>query len=61
MLNFHLPPNAPRPVAPFFHAVERDGWIILTGQMPTALRDAPVKPWHDGGPRRSATRFGGHH
>jgi len=24
-----------RPVAPFSHAVETDGWVILTGQMPT--------------------------
>ncbi|MEM7239088.1 MAG: RidA family protein [Pseudomonadota bacterium] len=27
--------GGPRPVAPFSHAVEQDGWIILTGQMPT--------------------------
>ncbi|MCP4327085.1 MAG: RidA family protein [Alphaproteobacteria bacterium] len=27
--------GAPRPVAPFSHAVEVDGWIMLTGQMPT--------------------------
>ena len=26
---------APRPVAPFSHAVETDGWIFVTGQMPT--------------------------
>ena len=26
---------APRPVAPFSHAVEVDGWVFLTGQMPT--------------------------
>ena len=37
---FHLLPNAPRPVAPFSHAVESDGWVILTGQMPTDP-DAP--------------------
>lgn len=28
-------PGGPRPVAPFSHAVEADGWVILTGQMPT--------------------------
>ncbi|MEM9782112.1 MAG: RidA family protein [Pseudomonadota bacterium] len=28
-------PGAPNPVAPFSHAVEADGWVILTGQMPT--------------------------
>lgn len=37
---FHMVPGAPRPVAPFSHAVETDGWIFLTGQMPTDP-DAP--------------------
>ena len=32
---FHNFPAAPQPVAPFSHAVECDGWIQLTGQMPT--------------------------
>ncbi|MEM6438496.1 MAG: RidA family protein [Pseudomonadota bacterium] len=32
---FHLFASGPRPVAPFSHAVEADGWVILTGQMPT--------------------------
>ena len=32
---FHLLSNAPTPVAPFSHAVESDGWVLLTGQMPT--------------------------
>ncbi|WP_090597039.1 RidA family protein [Pelagibacterium luteolum] len=27
--------RGPRPVAPFSHAVEADGWIFVTGQMPT--------------------------
>ena len=26
--------GAPDPVAPFSHAVESDGWVFLTGQMP---------------------------
>ncbi len=41
---FHLFSNAPRPVAPFSHAVETDGWVILTGQMPTDPQtpDAPL-------------------
>jgi reactive intermediate/imine deaminase len=26
--------GAPDPVAPFSHAVEADGWVIVTGQMP---------------------------
>ena len=28
-------PGAPAPVGPFSHAVEVDGWVFLTGQMPT--------------------------
>lgn len=32
--NFHMIPEAPDPVAPFSHAVEADGWIFVTGQMP---------------------------
>lgn len=41
---FHMIPGGPRPVAPFSHAVECDGWILLTGQMPTdpAAPDAPL-------------------
>ena len=26
--------GAPDPVAPFSHAVEQDGWVFVTGQMP---------------------------
>jgi 2-iminobutanoate/2-iminopropanoate deaminase len=32
---FLMIPGAPAPVAPFSHAVEVDGWLFLTGQMPT--------------------------
>jgi reactive intermediate/imine deaminase len=41
---FHMITGGPRPVAPFSHAVEADGWVILTGQMPTdpAAPDAPL-------------------
>lgn len=28
-------PGAPTPVAPFSHAVKIDGWLFVTGQMPT--------------------------
>ncbi len=40
---FHHVDGAPDPVAPFSHAVESDGWVFVTGQMPfvdTAL-EAP--------------------
>ena len=33
-LVFHMIGGAPDPVAPFSHAVEADGWVMLTGQMP---------------------------
>ena len=32
---FHMISGAPHPVAPFSHAVETDGWLFVTGQMPT--------------------------
>ena len=31
---FHMIQGAPDPVAPFSHAVEVDGWVFVTGQMP---------------------------
>ena len=36
--------GAPDPVAPFSHAVEADGWVFVTGQMPTdpGAPDAPL-------------------
>ena len=36
---FMMIPGAPTPVAPFSHAVEVDGWVFLTGQMPTDPSD----------------------
>ena len=33
-LLFHMIAGAPEPVAPFSHAVEADGWVFVTGQMP---------------------------
>jgi reactive intermediate/imine deaminase len=41
-LLFHMVPGAPTPVAPFSHAVEADGWVFLTGQMPTLPDDDPA-------------------
>ncbi|WAC29580.1 RidA family protein [Ancylobacter sp. SL191] len=34
-MQFLMIPGAPTPVAPFSHAVESDGWVFITGQMPT--------------------------
>ena len=41
---FHMIMGGPRPVAPFSHAVDSDGWVMLTGQMPTipGNPDAPL-------------------
>jgi 2-iminobutanoate/2-iminopropanoate deaminase len=40
----HVIASGPRPVAPFSHAVEADGWVFVTGQMPThpTAPDAPL-------------------
>jgi reactive intermediate/imine deaminase len=44
---FHMIAGAPRPVAPFSHAVEVDGWVFVTGQMPNAPDD-PTNAMPDG-------------
>jgi reactive intermediate/imine deaminase len=36
---FHMIAGAPTPVAPFSHATEAEGWVFLTGQMPTLPED----------------------
>jgi 2-iminobutanoate/2-iminopropanoate deaminase len=44
-LVFHMIGGAPDPVAPFSHAVEADGWVFLTGQMPfTTSSDTSAYP-----------------
>ncbi len=37
---FHMISGGPKPVAPFSHAVESDGFVFVTGQMP----DTPATP-----------------
>jgi reactive intermediate/imine deaminase len=39
-LKFHMIAGGPKPVAPFSHAVETDGFVFVTGQMP----DRPETP-----------------
>jgi len=39
-MQFHMISGGPRPVAPFSHAVETDGFVFVTGQMP----DTPATP-----------------
>ena len=47
MPKFYMIDNAPKPVAPFSHATEEDGWVFVTGQMPT-YPDDPNRPLPDG-------------
>ncbi|GHA20749.1 reactive intermediate/imine deaminase [Devosia pacifica] len=44
---FHMIAGGPRPVAPFSHAVETDGLVFVTGQMPTDP-EAPDAPLPEG-------------
>lgn len=44
---FHMIAGAPQPVAPFSHAAEVDGWVFVTGQMPT-WPDDDARPLPDG-------------
>ncbi len=32
---FHMIANAPKPVGPYSHVVEADGWLFVTGQLAT--------------------------
>jgi reactive intermediate/imine deaminase len=32
---FHMIADAPKPVAPYSHVVEADGWLFVTGQLAT--------------------------
>jgi len=38
-IQFLMIPNAPKPVAPYSHAVEVDGWAFITGQLATDPND----------------------
>lgn len=46
--------GAPLPVAPFSHATAADGWLFVTGQMPTNPDDdgAPLPPGIEAQTRR---------
>lgn len=44
---FHMIDAAPQPVAPYSHAVEADGWVFATGQIPTDPED-DAKPLPQG-------------
>jgi 2-iminobutanoate/2-iminopropanoate deaminase len=36
---FHMIANAPKPVGPYSHVVEADGWLFVTGQLATDPAD----------------------
>ena len=44
---FHLIADAPKPVAPYSHVVEKDGWLFVTGQLATDPADDSL-PLPDG-------------
>ena len=44
---YHLIPDAPKPVAPYSHVVEADGWLFVTGQLATDPDDDSL-PLPDG-------------
>jgi reactive intermediate/imine deaminase len=41
---YHLIPGAPKPVAPYSHVVEKDGWLFVTGQLATDPDDDSLPP-----------------
>src|SRR5215471_12947886 len=43
-LKFHMITGGPKPVAPFSHAVETDGFVFVTGQMPDTPENPGVLP-----------------
>ena len=47
LLQFHMMAGGPPAVAPYSHAVEADGWVFLTGQMPNRA-GAPEAPLPEG-------------
>src|ERR1700680_5245528 len=44
---YHLIANAPKPVGPYSHVVEADGWLFVTGQLATDPDDDSL-PLPDG-------------
>ena len=47
MIEFLMDPGTPTPVAPFSHVVTSDGWLFVTGQVPTDPND-DAAPLPDG-------------
>ena len=53
-------PGAPKPVAPYSHATAADGWVFVTGQVPTDPDDnsAPLPDGIEGQTRRVFENLG---
>ena len=51
---FHMVADGAQPVAPYSHAVETDGWVFVTGQLPNHPDDdaRPLAPDIEGQTRR---------
>jgi reactive intermediate/imine deaminase len=60
MIEFLMIEGAPTPVAPFSHAVTADGWLFVTGQMPTDPNndDAPLPAGIEAQTRRVIENLG---
>ncbi len=57
---FHLFETAAKPVAPYSHAVEANGWVFLTGQIPNdpADDDRPLPAGIEAQTRRTLDNLG---
>ena len=57
---FHLFETAAKPVAPYSHAVEADGWVFLTGQIPNDPEDddRPLPDGNEAQTRRTLDNLG---
>jgi len=60
MIKFLMVPEAPKPVAPYSHATAADGWVFVTGQVPTDPDDnsAPLPDGIEGQTRRVIENLG---
>jgi|SRR6266404_2249804 len=60
MIEFLMVPEAPKPVAPYSHATAADGWVFVTGQVPTDPDDnsAPLPDGIEGQTRRVIENLG---
>ena len=55
---YHLIPNAPKPVAPYSHVVEADGWLFVTGQLATEIVGVTVVTASPSGQSNDGVRVG---